>query len=342
MRNIKVKISLGSLAAIAASAMVSCSSCPQEKTQPHNHLLPSEITVKYEHQLIVPQDAEVLKGIPASEFISALAQKITSGEISVADPLDVSKHLTADKIADIFNQHTDSLIDISEETLDTIITLSKREFKPSDVQSLIIYENWAFNADEFSMQKNVIEYAPIKAVRRKLGDESGMELLKYLLFWVPSENTGAQKKLLASNVTYEVELYNANNPSWMENLSASRFIDLIISNAVSGKHKAYDFFETDKIALSKEIIMNSLGASTETYYVEDDNGQVIDTVQISGRIHYDEIRSFIFVEDWYIDEQMRLSKIVKKIAPVRHYYMAFDNSETEMIKKILFSVHLKH
>ena len=198
-----------------------------------------------------------------------------------------------------------------------------------------------FSKEKFAMTKTVREYAPIRMVKRDL-DGNGFDIAKQMLLWVKADKKSDTRTLLAENVTYEMNLYNQDNPEWLESLSVSRLVDLILSQVMDGKSKAYDFFSNDKVALSTDVIRTNLGATVETYYVENEEKNTPDTVQVVGNIYPDEIRSVIFVEDWYIDDNMMIYKTVKRIAPVRHYHMVNELAEDEVVKKVPFVVDLNY
>lgn len=321
-----------------AGFMFSCGQTTQNTTQQNskNALLPSEVVIKYEHSLLTPQEAEKLKGVDYVPFVKKMATAIKNG-LAVYDPMDRSKTMDQQNIDYLLNDRTDTLLSISEQTLDTLPTIKKYHFVAGDVKRLVLKEKWFFDAENFSMDKSVVEYAPIRVSETEVAPNS-FETKKQMLFWL--KDKGSDKTLLAENVTYEFDLYNSDNPSWVESLSASRLINIILSNVLNGKVTAYDFFANEKIALSTDIVKEELGATVENYYVEDEDGNITDTVQVVGNIYPEEIRSVIFVEDWYIDDKMMISKKVKQIAPVRHYYMISEVGDDEIVKKIPFVVDL--
>jgi len=327
----------------AMLALLGCSSTQQPiaTNANTNDLLPQKVVIKYEHNLAVAEDAEKIKSIDYLPFVQELTGKMKSGSVTAYDPVDMSKEFSKSDLDYLLAPRMDTLLDIDEKTFDTIPVVKEYRFDPTEVQRLVMSEDWHFNAEKFSMDKKIIAYAPIKVTEKEVSPNS-FDMQKHMLFWVKGDGDGSGKKLLASGVTYEFDLYNMNTPSWLESLSVSRFVNILLNSVLEGKVKAYDFFADEKVALSADIVRENLGATVENYFVEDENEQVVDTVQVVGNIYPDEIRSLIFVEDWYVDDAMNLYKVVKRIAPVRHYYMLNDLAEDEVVKKVPFIVDLNY
>lgn len=337
----KVTLVFGALLLAGTLASCSGSSCSESTTASSNDLLPTEVVVKYEHELLVAPDAEKIKGIDYVAFVTSLAEKIKSKSLVVYDPLDKTKKLDDKNLAYIFEDRVNRTSMIDEKTFDTIVKEVPYKFDPASVQKLVFSEEWNFSKEKFSMSKTVREYAPIRLVKRDL-DGNGFDIAKQMLLWVNADKKSDNRTLLAENVTYEFNLYNQDNPEWIESLSVSRFVDLILSQVLDGRSKGYDFFSEDKVALSLDVVRTNLGATVETYYVENEEKDTPDTVQVTGNIYPDEIRSVIFVEDWYVDDNMVLYKTVKRIAPVRHYHMVNELAEDEIVKKVPFIVDLNY
>lgn len=329
-----------------ASALITLFSC-SSKQQPvqtaaiANDLLPNKVVIKYEHNLAVAEDAEKIKGIDYVQFIENLTGKMKTGDVVARDPSDISKDFQKKDVDYLFAPRQDTLLSIDEQTFDTVPAVKEYRFQPETIQRLVMSEDWLFNAETFSMKKQVLAYAPIKISKKEIAPNS-YDIQKRLLFWIKKADTEKDKQLIASNVTYEFDLYNMTNPSWLESLSVTRFVNILLNSVLEGNVKAYDFFASEKIELSTDIVRENLGATVDNYFVEDANQQVIDTVQVVGNIYPDEIRSVIFVEDWYVDADMMLHKVVKRIAPVRHYYLLNDLAEDEIVKKIPFVVDLNY
>jgi hypothetical protein len=83
-----------------------------------------------------------------------------------------------------------------------------------------------------------------------------------------------------------------------------------------------------------------MGETTKLYSVENQKTEKFDTLRINAKMDLDEIRSLIFVEDWYIDwNTLAIYKTVKSVAPVRVYTSSHNGEEDEIEKKIAFIVH---
>jgi hypothetical protein len=61
---------------------------------------------------------------------------------------------------------------------------------------------------------------------------------------------------------------------------------------------------------------------------------------VTPEINSDEIKSLIFIEDWYWDkESLKLKKIVTGIAPVRTYFKSDEEGKAFNVKEIVYVVY---
>jgi hypothetical protein len=221
--------------------------------------------------------------------------------------------------------------------------LKQRSFNKDELNKILFVETWQFNASKFVMTKDVERWCPVRTYMKQI-DSVQSEEIKKMLFWVMQSDKKCEKNkmsLLKENISYEFNLTNETVPEWLRDFNHERFISLVLSQALSGKIAAFDFFNQTKQLSSKEIREN-LGETTKYYFVENKTTGNFDTVEVASRYFPEEITSVIFVEDWYIDwNTLQILKKVKSIAPVRHYINYRDNGDEEMEKKITFIVHFK-
>lgn len=325
-----------------AFAIASCTNnCPEESgsvSSNGNDLLPNTVKIKYEHNLTDSLFTDRYSVFELSSFVNNFVEKALTEDLPLYDGLDVSHKISKDEIQSTIGKRIDTLVDIDINTLDTVVTIVENSFNKQELTRLFMLEEWSFNKEKFKMTKEVSRYAPIRVYLKDKGSAQ-KELVKNLLFWVKKKEEPKSKKLLVKNYAYEFDLYNMSNPDWLQDLSVNRFVDIILNSVLEEKVTAYefDFFSKEEKKLNLTEVRERLGATIENYVTDD-----MDTVQVIGNIYPDEIRSVIFVEDWYLDEStMAIIKDVKRIIPIRKYDRVDETTgEIEEVKTIPFFVNL--
>lgn len=319
---------------------------PKKQTQDnYNDLIANEVIIKYEHNLTDTLFRDKYSILDIQKFSNTFIDNCLEKDYPIYDGLNLEQKLDKQEIINYVGTRVDTIIDINEETLDTVVTIREKSFDRKELSRLFIEEEWSFNKETFTMTKEIQKYAPIRVyVKDKLGIPK--EVVKNLLFWVKSDNTSKEGTLIVENYAYEFDLYNASHPDWLQGLSVNRFVKIILDKVLSGETKAFefDFLTNEKKALTISEAKERLGATVENYFTQNENTGEIDTVQVIGNIYPDEIKAVVFVEDWYMDfSNLKLTKKVKKIIPVRKYDKVMEaTGEIEEIKTIPFFVELNY
>jgi hypothetical protein len=243
----------------------------------------------------------------------------------------------------------------------------------SEFFSLAFLEDWTVNKKPFSMTKVVRAYAPIRKFY-KGGDNSGdinfkiaflcldtidnskdalisskrmmmTNKIKYEYFLIPDVNDDIK----GSFKNYFSTIWDCGGEGWLHdykspyfnNVSKSRFLDMLINKALKENHPVYDF-ETNK-QLTIDQINENFDAGIDTILVEnfEEPGSFIKrTVERTIRIN--ELKSIIFDEEWYIDPvNLRMQKKVVAVSPVRYYYHMDDPNYQNPIRKIAFTIYFE-
>lgn len=306
-----------------------------------NDLIPKEVKIKYEHNLLVPEESDVYQSFDKNEFVDKLIDIALSKKVAVFDQQDTARELSKEEVNKIVGQWNDTLIGVDEKKADTVLIVKTNGFNKNELVRLLIEETWCFNASKFTMTKDVKRWCPVRAFSKPI-DSIQTEEVKKMLFWVKQNGSQFDKgnvSLLKENVSYEFSLTNENVPEWLRDFNHERFISLLLQQTLGDKVPAFDFFDQKK-RLSNAEIRENLGETTKYYFVENKETGNYDTVIVSGRFFPEEITSVLFVEDWYIDwRNLHVFKKVKSVAPVRHYINYRDNGDEDVEKKIPFIVH---
>jgi len=310
-------------------------------TSTSNDLIPNAIQVKYENLISLPESSEIFTTLDKTGFTDKLIAKTLVGKIPVYDSFDTSKVLTKDEIKAVIGSWQDTVVGINEKKGDTALIIRQFGFDKSELKKLLFTENWWFNSKTFTLKKQVKTWCPVK-VYYKEDDTAHSDLLKKMLFCVKQKDTPkpANCELIKENVTTEFSLYNETVPEWLADLNPKRFMNIVLDNIFNKNVVAYDFFDQKK-KLSIEEVKANMGETTKIYSVENQKTEKFDTLRINSKMDLDEVKSLIFVEDWYIDwNTLAIYKTVKSIAPVRVYTSSHNGEDDEVEKKIAFIVHL--
>jgi hypothetical protein len=276
----------------------------------NNDLLPTEVTVQYEHALEVPQEYFFFKGFAGKSFIDKLIEKTIHDSLTVFYPFSQSAAYTIDE----FKERVQAV--------------------KNDISHLIFNEAWVLDTAQFVMTKTVRSYTLVREYVR-YGDTVKSLVATYHNQYNGDSFFKEGATLLARNVAYEVPLLNGENPEWVENISRKRLAQLLIDKVLSGE-QAYSFYYRDSLqAFSLDEAKRRLGEETNYELMYNELDGTTDTVAISRVIDVNEFVAVAFIEDWYYDEAtMRIFKDVKGIAPVRQYDMTLSNGDIESVRRI--------
>lgn len=137
-----------------------------------------------------------------------------------------------------------------------------------------------------------------------------------------------------NTIIYETKIIpEGENYNWMGNLNRTKLLEKILEQIKSGQLKAYDpfFFDKDK-PLAWDEVEKNLGSFTDTLDVASTETNEIQQKVVHEDYDLSEIKSLIFIEEWYFDEQNHLQKNLLGLAPVRHIV----KSENVSSKRIAF------
>ncbi len=128
-----------------------------------------------------------------------------------------------------------------------------------------------------------------------------------------------ERELITEKIQYDVNIKSpdADYDWWIQNLPGpqrEKLVDMIIDGALSGKYKAYDYFNTPITPNDIRMIL-----SDTTYYDimdEEPPYETRDTMVVSNIFRKDMLK-IRFLEEWKIDpENLQVEKKVLGIAPI--------------------------
>ncbi len=275
-----------------------------------NLLLPTSVPVS---QLFV-FDTTIINwqnSLKSSNIIKQVFEKYNKLQLNVFDPN------TDDSILTKYNN----------EQVNNNLGVNSVLFNCNEIKGLFFKEEWLVDtANTIVFEKKVVSWSPVRYFKRN------NEELKKLVFKISGNEAS---ELLAKNVIYEFNLEDTINPYFVKNIDVLRLSNLIISEAVSGKIKAFNPSNIDE-EFSKLQIKQKLGENTDTIITE--NLVTFETSKqiIKSEINPYEIKSLIFIEDWYYNPKtFAIKKVIKGIAPVRHYFKI-----DEPVKSVVFVMFL--
>lgn len=289
--------------------------CTNEKTEVStknrvNLLLPTSVPV---NQLFVFDSTNTnwQKELLDSKLISRIFDKFNKSELTVYDPSTDDTILTKYTKKQVYNN----------------LGVNSVPLNYNEIKGLYFKEEWFFDTTEpIIFEKNVISWSPVRYY------EQNNEKLKKLVFKISGNEAS---EILAKNVICEFNLDDTVSPEFVKNIDSKKLSELLINKALSRKVKVYNPMNIDE-ELSKEKIKQNLGERIDTIMVENTETSEMTQKVIVSIINPDEIKSLIFVEDWYYNPKtFAIKKVIKGIGPVRHYYKL-----DETVKKIAFIMFL--
>ncbi|MCF6366168.1 MAG: ankyrin repeat domain-containing protein [Bacteroidales bacterium] len=294
------------------------------------------------------------KNINKVDFKKLFIEKTTSGEVKLYQQeifedkfgnYTESNYLLYNTIDILKNIgiYNDTIYETNLETDKNIEKIVKREGYGTDSVSVIhSHEKWNFNKENFTFNKEIFAYSPgIRFYRDDdiYFDEPKYKLIGYILN--NQSNKPINKMSLFKKVKYEFWTENPmqkeipvipeiekNRPLFWSSYNQSTFKEVIFNSAVKGEINAYNFYSGKK--LSSDDLMQNL--NLPAYIIEDVDPETGDFIKktVQDKINPKDINSFIFIENWYVDEKnLSMKKEVVGIAPVIYY------SENNKYKKII-------
>lgn len=236
-------------------------------------------------------------------------------------------------------------ISYTDENGNVVTQKIRYDFKPEEIKEIGFAEEWKLTDSSFILEKNILEYCFVREYKTE-----NNQLRKLITFSIrPQLDTiiNQQWELLGSKISeifiealafseamevYEVSkenweagnaLFNDRNPFW-NFYTYKKLVNGLVENVKSGKVAAVDL-KTKKI-LSFSDIEERMGIVDMMISYTDENGEMI-TQNFKPELNTSDIKSLIFVEEWYIEKNsLALKKKIKGIAPV-HYLSNLENGE---------------
>lgn len=251
-----------------------------------------------------------------------------------------------------------------------------KEINAKEIKSYLFYEEWSFDTTNLIFSKTPIYWGPIRTWHTdniiKRGAEENFPIdsigssLEYC-FLIQNKKTKKHPELkLVAKLKTEFlihhqhfysyffplseEIHNdyqvfidelafmekENCPFW-NSIDKSTLCDFIF-NLNKIKDKSYDFTNPSK-KLSETEIKNILFPKEKISIYDFSKEEYIDTL-IANPIQSKDIISFIFFEEWFLDEEnLYLEKKITAIAPV---IIAYDDVQGIIIEKPLYVVKLNN
>jgi hypothetical protein len=278
--------------------MVACQTEPQtakpEETNQisaNNDLLPNKVIV-YNEVNYKKQDIEDwTKGVDQNYF-ETLNNKVLNSGVAMYS-------------SSVFYDTKDAMPMTKADVLNNMVDQDS-----AGISALYFIESWDFNQADYRFVKTIEAWAPVYEFT-KIEPEGNVKAKK-LLYDIKARPQKAEK-LIAENITYEVN-FDSEFKNY-EYLNTDKLAYLIVEPMLKGDVKAYDYFNNN--LLSIDDMKRTLGYSADTLLVESLETGELETKVVLNEENISLVKAYIFVEDWYIDEQnFAIQKKIKAIAPV--------------------------
>lgn len=276
-----------------------------------NMLLPTSVGISYSFPFDSVTMPDWQKNLKPYSFLGNLFNKAIGSGVTVYEPAFSQNSLIKCNPDDILRRMQ------QENTVSNI----------HEIKALFFTEEWFLDTCKpFLFEKNVNCWFPVRYYSDSVTDK------KTLVFKVAGGNP---EILLAENVIYEVMLYDSLNPDFTSALNPARLSKLLVETALSGNIKAYNPLNIN-LQLTKNEILLKAGVSETGFSAEEGANSSISNSSLYQEMVYEEIKSIVFIEDWYYDPSTyAIRKKINGIAPVRHYAKT-----DETVKSVLFLIFL--
>ncbi len=268
-------------------------SCNQENntnTPEKNALLPENILVRSEVNFKDTDFEDWTKGVDKS-FFSHLITDVLNSDIETYDAW--------------LYPDLPYLSEISENDIKaSLAKIPKHNFK-----SLLFTEKWSFDKKAFRFEKEPLVWTPILSYQVQVKDT--VQERKKVIFSVQNIPNKAETRI-AKDIIYEVDLSDNTNYKFLD---LEKTAHLLLDSTLTGKHTISDFFTGEPLELA--VVKRNLGMVSDTMDVENLETGEIEQKLITSEPNFQAIRSYIFKEDWYFDNQTKsIRKEVKAICPI--------------------------
>lgn len=238
--------------------------------------------------------------------------------------------------------------------------VSTTKFDTSEIKSINFIEEWIFNNQTALFSKKVIAIEPVRHSKIDYGDYVQKQFIKTFRLYtnndnvLPSETTkvahikyehcfnmancyldenfeeGIKKILLQLDEEKESDMYSSlYNAPLFNRFNQQLLVDELLRNVYEGKLKAFDYKTNNPLTATQAKSRIIFKDKTQVYNAEGELVEDVFTDDVS-----DEIISFLFIEDWYMNPvNFAFAKKVRAIAPIR-YYIDYEGSR-ESIKRII-------
>jgi hypothetical protein len=162
-----------------------------------------------------------------------------------------------------------------------------------------------------------------------------LNLVLSILFFTSCKNREPKLINVAEKITYSVGLeYTPGALPIIEDFDSNNFVENLISRIENQSTQAYKFSIKEKFPISFENVKLNFDAEDKTISI---NG--VEQI-VKSNIISQEIKDFIFIEDWIYDENnSTINKNVNGLAVVRTYKYQINDSLEEVRQNIPFSIY---
>jgi hypothetical protein len=311
------------------------------------------------------RELDILRVI-ANKAVQGAVKVYSSDTVDFMDPLNpknIARPMGLAEIRQQLGERNETTYVLNEKGEETCV-VRKLEMALEELVGFNFIEEWAFTISPLRFTKNVMAYMPIRRWLDWRSDfEDDYHYTRPFVLLNPQAPTKPEAALRrAAQVKYEL-FFNAdygynrisyteivrnylNNQtlgdyvislpsySFLSTLNQRILVKTLVENAIEGKSRVLDY-DSDKPIFPSDIRSRAFRNETVTYYNAD--GELRDTI-VTKNIT-DEIRSVVFIEDWFFDtETMRMQKKVTGIAPVRYYYDSSFGEDDLIKREVLFVV----
>lgn len=318
-------------------------------TTAENALLPKVVLLKHNYLLNSQAGGQDWNGgFDSKAFVDKVLDAALEGKINVMDYQwlisDYYVPMTKDEVNNVCNiLRSDTIMIEDPASGEFVAEVVQEKLDRKDVTIAHFWEEWSFNKEKFSLDKEVVAYGLAREFKVEMS-EGVSETLKRMMFMIPFKTDSIlilakdvkNKEVLAQNIKYEFLL--DEHESYVKGFDRELFFNLLMNKLQSDStFLIEDFYDSSAKYTYKEY--EKMFLPCDTMMIEDPVTFLLVPTVYCMTIKSEEIGSYIFIEDWYIDwKTFKIVKVVKGVAPVRHYFREDDIEMSDPQKKVLFTI----
>lgn len=326
-----------------------------------NALLPDKLFVNYYTTL----NSDSIHDYNISNFqdtglnlVEYIFDKALKSQIQMYEVSDLPSYKVSDGLDELTANDILHKLGMVEQTVSytnaegkSVTETHKSEFIADEIIEIGFIEDWFIDENEFNLSKTVHSFSFVREYIKDNPENKRKVILfsvypkvdslnkphwEYLCTKATETYVSASKHSEMSELTDRENenrnagnsIFNDRNPFW-NHYAYNQLVSNLFQSVKDGELKIVDFQSKDSMNYTDVEAMMGVVEKTISFQDEDGN-MVMQTIKYD--LNPEDIKSLVFIEDWYLDtNSLTMKKVIKGIAPVRY----FNTGNGDEIRKLI-------